>query len=114
MNLITRNFSNHSTRSGNFISETAAAYAEIMRLVVQYGTDSFVGAQSIGRSITDGGSLQPQSLQNAWMAPFMSAFQNAANMMGASMASLASPQPASNSAANVADIKPATGGKSVK
>lgn len=114
MSLITRNFANHSSRSGSFINETAAAYAEIMRLVVQYGTDSFVGAQSIGRSVTDGALLQPQNLQNAWMAPFMSAFQNAANMMNASMGSLATLQSSSNNAANVADIKPATGGKSAK
>ena len=114
MTLITKGFANQSGRSGNFINETAAAYAEIMRLVVQYGTDSFVGAQSVSRSATDTASLQPQSLQNAWMAPFMSAFQNAANMMTANMGSLATLQPASNNAANVADIKPATGGKSAK
>ena len=114
MSLITRNFANQSNRSGNFISETAAAYAEIMRLVVQYGTDSFVGAQSVSRSATDSASLQPQNLQNAWMAPFMNAFQNAASMMTAGMGSLTALQPASNSAANVADIKPVTSGKSAK
>lgn len=114
MSLITKSFANQSNRSGNFINETAAAYAEIMRLVVQYGTDSFIGAQSVSRSATDGAALQPQNLQNAWIAPFMSAFQNAASMMTAGMGSFAAMQPASNTSANVAEIKPATGGKSAK
>lgn len=92
INLITKGLATQGDRSSNFISETAAAYAEIMRLVVEYGNDTFAGLQSASRSATAQGSTSPQSLQNAWVAPFMSAFQNAANLMTAGLGTIAAAQ----------------------
>ena len=85
---ITKAVASHNSRATNVMAEAAAAYAEIMRLVVEYGNDSFAGFQNAGRALGAGGTSPAGDFQNAWSAPFMGAFESAAKLMSTTLQSL--------------------------
>jgi hypothetical protein len=73
-----------SARSSDFLKETAAAYAEIMRLAMAYSTDTFVGLQTAGR---DAARIDPSTSasDNPWVDTFISTFENAASLMSSGL-----------------------------
>ncbi len=115
---ITRSLVNQNERSGTYMAETAGAYAEIMRLIVDYANDSFAGVSCTRNEIGAlGGGLSAQ-LQDAWTASFVNAFQGAVNLMtgmiGASTAEVAGTNP--KTAAGTHGVAPpdATAGRAGK
>ena len=80
----TRALTAQGARASTAASEMATAYAEILRLVVEYGNDSFTGTQDAGRTLGAAGSTLP----DAWSAPWTSAFETMLKMMGDNIAAL--------------------------
>ncbi|MCW8807849.1 MAG: hypothetical protein OQK79_07025 [Rhodanobacter sp.] len=80
MRQLSESVAKESARSSDFLKETAAAYAEIMRLTMSYSTDTFVGLQTAGR---DAVRTKPSASasDNPWVDTFISTFENAANLM---------------------------------
>ena len=81
MGQITRALVNPNGHSSTYIGETAAAYAEIMRLIVDYANDSFVGASRTRDEIGPFGRGLSTSLQDAWTSSFVEAFKGAVSLM---------------------------------
>ena len=80
MQTISQSMAGQSKRSGALAKETAEAYAEILRLVMAYGGDTFAGWQTISR---DAAKLNAPSgnAMNPWMDSFMRSFEDAANLL---------------------------------
>lgn len=81
MSQIIRALGNPNGDSGTYIGETAAAYAEIMRLIVDYANDSFVGASRTLDEIGSFGRDMSTNLQDAWTSSFVDTFQGAVSLM---------------------------------
>ncbi|MDE1893534.1 MAG: hypothetical protein KGJ96_02475 [Xanthomonadaceae bacterium] len=80
MQAISESLANQSARSGEFLKETAAAYAEILRLAIAYDSDTFAGLQTAGRDVATF-ATPPSASANPWMDSFMHSFESAANLM---------------------------------
>lgn len=84
MRKISESFASESARSSDFFKETAAAYAEILRLAMGYSADTFVGMQTathdVGRI-----NASTTAVSNPWMESFISAFENAAGLMSSGL-----------------------------
>ena len=80
MQKLSENIADQSARSGDLLKETAAIYAEIMRLAIAYGNDTFAGLQTASRSAARVAAPTP-SVSNPWMDGFMQAFEQAAELM---------------------------------
>lgn len=77
---ISESIANHSVRSGELLKETAAAYAEILRLAIAYGNDTFAGLQTACRDAAQLTAPQP-GIGSPWMDGFTRSFENAADMI---------------------------------
>lgn len=84
MRHISEGLASQSERSGDFFRETAASYAEILRLAVDYSADTFAGMQAAGRHAgrTGGSTI---AVGNPWMTSFISSFESAADLMNSSI-----------------------------
>lgn len=80
MQTISESFAKQSSRSGDLMKETAAAYAEILRLAMAYGGDTFAGLQTASRDAAQLTAPQP-TVANPWMDSFMQSFDKASKMM---------------------------------
>lgn len=83
MRQISESIASQSTRSSDFLKETAAAYAEILRLAMGYSADAFVGMQIAGRGA---GRINASTtaLGNPWMESLISSFESTANLVNGS------------------------------
>ncbi|TAL99330.1 MAG: hypothetical protein EPN69_00785 [Rhodanobacter sp.] len=84
MRKISESFASQSAQSSDFFKETAAAYAEILRLAMGYSADTFVGMQT---ATHDAGRINASTtaVSNPWMDSFISAFENASEMMSSGL-----------------------------
>lgn len=80
MQTISESFANQNARSGDLMKETAAAYAEILRLAIAYGGDTFAGLQTASRDAAQLAAPQPV-VANPWMDNFMHSFESATRLM---------------------------------
>jgi len=80
MQTISGSIASQSARSGELLKETAAAYAEILRLAIAYGSDTFAGLQTASRDAAQLGAPQ-STVANPWMDSFMHSFENATKLM---------------------------------
>lgn len=80
MQTISESFAKQSARAGELTKETAAAYAEILRLAMAYGGDTFAGLQTASREASKLAAPQP-TVANPWMDSFMQSFESATKLM---------------------------------
>ena len=115
---ITRSLVNQNERSSTYIGETAGAYAEIMRLIVDYANDSFAGVSCTRDEIGALGAGLSARLQDAWTTSFVNAFQGAVNLMtgtiGAYTAEAAGTNPKAAAGTHGVDPPGATAGRAGK
>ena len=81
---ISKSIASQSGRSGELFKETAAAYAEILRLAMAYGSDTFAGLQTASRDAVQLGT-PPAKLANPWMDSFLHSFEDATHLVNSGL-----------------------------
>lgn len=84
MRQISEKFASQSARSIEFFKETVAAYAEFLRLAMNYSADTFVGRQTAAHDAWRI-NASTMALCNPWMEGLIGCFEDAAHLIDSSL-----------------------------